>query len=227
MAAFIAAMSDYRQRFYGISVMPVTAAMAVVVVPTVPVVIVTATVSMIIMPTAMTMVVVPVATVILMATAMAVIVMASAVMAAHVVSAGGKHATTCTRRARPVHDRRFHKRQSADYDGVAKEERGNQPPIGGILKRRQMQRRIVIHHRRQNQRDKMHENGADRRHDQRAQIGNAPCPVKRDDQCERQVDLGESGFEESHHQIRVIQNVLHQGPQIENRNGHPQWPRAP
>lgn len=207
--------------------MPVTAAMAVVVMPTtVPVVIVPATMSMVIMP-AMTMVVMPVTTVILMPAAMAVILMASPVMTAHVVSAGGKHATTCARRARPVHDRRFHKRQSTDHDGVAKEERGNQPPIGGILKRRQMQRRIVIHHRRQNQRDKVHENGADRRHDQRAHIGNAPSPVKRDDQCERQVDLGESGFEESHHQIRVIQNVLHQGPQIENRNGHPQWPHAP
>lgn len=215
MAAFIAAMSDYRQRLYGISVMPVTAAMAVVVMPTVPVVIVTATMSMVIMPTAMTMVVMPVTTVILMATAMAVILMTSAVMTAHVVSAGGKHATAFIGRARPVHDRRFHKGQSADHDGVAKEERGNQPPISGILKRRQMQRRIVIHHRRQNQRDKMHENGAKRRHDQRAHIGNAPCPVKRDDQCERQVDLGESGFEESHHQIRVIQNVLHQGPQME------------
>lgn len=215
MATFIAAMFNYQQRLYGISVVPVT---------TVPVVVMPATVSMVVMPTAMTMVVVPVTTmsVIIMPAAGAVILMASAVMPACIVSTGCKHATACIGRACPVHDRRFHKEQSADRNGVTKKERGNQPPIGSILKWRQMQRRIVIHHRRQNQGNKVHENGTDRRHYQRAQIGNAPCPVKRDNQCKREVDLGESSFEEIHHQIRVIQNVLHQGPQVEkNRHGHP------
>lgn len=208
MATFIAAMFNYQQRLYGISVVPVT---------TVPVVVMPATVSMVVMPAAMTMVVVPVTTmsVIIMPAAGAVILMASAVMPACIVSTGCKHATAFIGRACPVHDRRFHKEQSADRDGVTKKERGNQPPIGSILKRRQMQRRIVIHHRRQNQGNKVHENGTDRRHYQRAQIGNAPCPVKRDNQCKREVDLGESSFEEIHHQIRVIQNVLHQGPQVE------------
>ncbi|HEY7978155.1 MAG TPA: hypothetical protein VID67_08165 [Rhizomicrobium sp.] len=207
MAAFIAAMFNYQQRPYGISVVPVTAAMAVVIMP--------ATVSMVVMPTAMTMIVVPVTAVsmIIMPAAMAVIVMASAVVTACVVSTGCQHATAFIGRARPVHDRRFHKEQGADRDGVTEEERCNQPPIGRILKRRQMQRRIVIHHRRQNQSNEVHENGTDRRHYQRAKIGNAPCPVKCDNQCEREVDLGKPSFEEIHHQIRVIQNVLHQAPQ--------------
>lgn len=213
MATFIAAMFNYQQRLYGISVVPVT---------TVPVVVMPATVSMVVMPPTVSMVVVPVTTmsviimsVIIMRAAGAVILMTSAVMPACIVSTGCKQATAFIGRACPVHDRRFHKEQSADRDGVTKKERGNQPPIGRILKRRQMQRRIVIHHRRQNQGNKVHENGTDRRHYQRAQIGNAPCPVKRDNQCKREVDLGESSFEEIHHQIRVIQNVLHQGPQVE------------
>ena len=196
--------------------MPVTAAVPVVIMPTaVAVIVMPTTVSMVIMTTAMTMVVVPVTTVsvIIMPATMTMIVMACAVMRARVVSTGRKHATAFMGRACPVQDRRFHKEQSADRDRITKKERGNQPPIRRILKRRQMQRRIMIHHRRQDQCNKVHENGTDRRHDQRAEIGNAPCPVKRDNQCKREVDLGKSSFEESHHQIRVIQNVLHQGPQ--------------
>ena len=171
-------MFNYQQRLYGISVVPVPAAVPMVVMP--------ATVSMVVMPTAMTMVVVPVTTmsVIIMPAAGAVILMASAVMPACIVSTGCKHATACIGRACPVHDRRFHKEQSADRNGVTKKERGDQPPIGSILKRRQMQRRIVIHHRRKNERDEIHDNSANRRCDKCAPIRNAPRPIQRDHHCE-------------------------------------------
>lgn len=136
-------------------VMPVSAAMTVIVVTG-------------IMATAMAMVV--------MTGAMTMIFMTAAMMIAGSMVAGAsrEHAATGIRRARPVRDQRFHKEQHTDGDGESQKECGNETPVLGILIRRQMQRRVVIHHRRKNERDEVHEDGADRRRHERVPVRNAP-----------------------------------------------------
>ena len=78
-----------------------------------------------------------------------------------------------------------------------------------------MQRRVVIDHRRQDERHKIHKDGADRRCHQRAPIRNAPRPIEDDHRRQYEINLGKSGLEKLHSQIRVIHYVLHQAP-LEN-----------
>lgn len=130
-----------------------------------------------------------------MAIAMAMVVVAAAVAmifvaatmkiaGSMVAGASREHATAGTRRACPVHNLRFHKKQRANGDGETKKERRDQTPVRRILVWRQMQSRIVIHHRRKNERDEIHDNSANRRCDKCAPIRNAPRPIQRDHHCE-------------------------------------------
>ena len=216
MAAFIAAMPDFQQRLCGTSVMAAAvaatmsaAAVAVVIMPMTMIVVTTvaAAMAMIVMATAVA--------VIIVTAAVTMIVVRRSSMIGHAMTscAGREHAAAFT--GGSAHDHRLHEIERAYRDGVAEEKRSDQPPIGGILERRKMQRRVVIDHRRQNERHEIHEDGANRRCHQRPPIRNAPRPIKDDHRRQYEINLGKSGLEKLHRQIRVIHYVLHQAP-LEN-----------